>query len=65
MWHGRHDFVPLASPAFSDEQPMGGGCARRKGKWAADEVDRAGAAAAEDEESDDLSAVCGGSAKMG
>ena len=54
MWHGRHDLVPLASPALSAEQPIGGGCASRKGKWAE------GAAAGED-----LSAVCGGSAKMG
>ena len=55
MWHGRHDLVPLASPAFSAEQPMGGGCARRKGKWAADVDEGAGVGAD----------VCGGSAKMG
>ena len=56
MWQGRQDFVPLASPAFSAEQPMGGGCASRKGKCAADVDEGVG---------DGLSAVWGGSAKMG
>ena len=54
MWHGRHDLVPLASPGFSGEQAIGGGCASRNGKCAVDGAD-------EDEDDDGG----GGSAKMG
>ena len=54
MWHGRHDLVPLASPGFSGEQAIGGGCASRNGKCAVDGAD-------EDDDDDGG----GGSAKMG